>query len=94
VPARRHQETSHETGVPHILMKMFKARAGVDMVHVAYKNIPEAYQGVLSGDTVAVMDQPATAGPHLRRCAPGSPACRPIRPAVRRRRSGRSSPPR
>jgi tripartite-type tricarboxylate transporter receptor subunit TctC len=65
-PGRVNYASAGNGSLPHILMEMFKSLSGADLVHVAYKNAPEAYVGLLSGDVVAFVDQPVTADPHVR----------------------------
>jgi len=51
---------------PHIATEMFKSMAGVDMIHVPYKGIPEAATDVIAGRVTMLMTTTASAAPYLR----------------------------
>ncbi|MBC7782057.1 MAG: tripartite tricarboxylate transporter substrate binding protein [Proteobacteria bacterium] len=51
---------------PHIATEMFKSMAGIDMVHVPYRGIPEAAGDVMAGRVSMLMTTTASASPYLR----------------------------
>ncbi|MGH8617939.1 MAG: tripartite tricarboxylate transporter substrate binding protein [Burkholderiales bacterium] len=51
---------------PHIATEMFKSMAGLDMIHVPYKGIPEAATDVIAGRVTMLMTTTASAAPYLR----------------------------
>lgn len=65
-PGRLNYGSVGNGSVPHILMEMFKSLTGADLVHVPYRNIPEAYNAMAAGDIAAIIDQPVTATPQER----------------------------
>jgi len=50
----------------HLAGEMFKSRAGVDMVHIAYKGTGTAMADVLSGQVSVMFDQPVSSMPNVR----------------------------
>ncbi len=50
----------------HLAGEMFKSRAGVDMVHIAYKGTGTAMADVLSGQISVMFDQPVSSMPNVR----------------------------
>jgi tripartite-type tricarboxylate transporter receptor subunit TctC len=51
---------------PHIATEMFKSMAGLDLIHVPYKGIPEAATDVIAGRVTMLMTTTASAAPYLR----------------------------
>lgn len=51
---------------PHIATEMFKSMAGIDMVHVPYKGIPEAATDVIAGRVTMLMTTTASAAAYIR----------------------------
>ena len=51
---------------PHIATEMFKGMAGIDLIHVPYKGIPEAATDVIAGRVTMLMTTTASAAPYLR----------------------------
>lgn len=51
---------------PHLSGELFKAMAGVDIIHVPYKGGGPAMQGLLGGQISAYFATPVAAGPHIR----------------------------
>jgi tripartite-type tricarboxylate transporter receptor subunit TctC len=51
---------------PHIATEMFKSMAGIDMVHVPYRGIPEAAGDVIAGRVTMLMTTTASASVYLR----------------------------
>jgi tripartite-type tricarboxylate transporter receptor subunit TctC len=49
----------------HLATEMFKAEAGVDLVHVPYRGGGPALQAVLAGETPLIVDNLQTALPHV-----------------------------
>lgn len=43
-------------GITHLTTELFKRRAGIDMVHVAYKGVASTVQAVVSGDAPVVIN--------------------------------------
>lgn len=52
--------------IHHIAGEVFKAEAGVDMVHVPYKGSGQSVPGALAGDVPVLVTSYAGAGPHIR----------------------------
>jgi tripartite-type tricarboxylate transporter receptor subunit TctC len=50
----------------HLVGEMFKALAGVDLVHVPYKGSAPAVVGTVGGEAQVLFDVVATSGPHIR----------------------------
>src|SRR3989440_269563 len=55
--------TGNGTGT-HLAFAELNARAGLQMVHIPYKGVPEAIQSVIAGQTCCIMNQVQTAIPH------------------------------
>jgi tripartite-type tricarboxylate transporter receptor subunit TctC len=51
---------------PHIATEMFKSMAGIDLIHVPYKGIPEAATDVIAGRVTMLMTTTASAAPYIR----------------------------
>ncbi len=51
---------------PHLAAELFKAMAGVDLVHVPYKGSPQALTDLLGGQTQAMFASLVSALPHMR----------------------------
>ena len=51
---------------PHIATEMFKSMAGIDLLHIPYRGIPEAATDVISGRVTMLMTTTASAAPFLR----------------------------
>ncbi len=69
----------------HLAMEMFKSAAGVDLVHVPYKGLPQAFTDVMNGQLAAVFSPIAAALPQvkagrLRALAIASPKRSPLLP--------------
>ena len=73
---------------PHILMEMFKARAGIDLLHIPYKGTGPALMDMLSGQGGVVMMpnmpvvRPQIVAGQLRALAVNSPQRSPLLPEV------------
>ena len=50
----------------HLAGEMLKSKAGIDMVHVAYKGTGTAMADVLSGQVSVIFDQPVSSMPNVR----------------------------
>jgi tripartite-type tricarboxylate transporter receptor subunit TctC len=50
----------------HIAGEMFKAAAGVDLLHVPYKGVSPALTDLVAGRTQVIFEQPASLLPHIR----------------------------
>ncbi|MBI2317409.1 MAG: tripartite tricarboxylate transporter substrate binding protein, partial [Betaproteobacteria bacterium] len=50
----------------HLLMEMLKARAGIDLLHVAYKGGAAAVAATVAGDTLVTFSGGASTAPHVR----------------------------
>ena len=63
---RRPGQINFATGgngtVPHLAQEMFIRAAGIQMVHVTYRDTPAARNSVLAGDTAVFFDSPAAIG--------------------------------
>ena len=51
---------------PHLTAEMFKARAGIDIVHVPYKGAPPQIADLLAGHVALTFGTSPTAVPHVR----------------------------
>ena len=51
---------------PHIAAEMFKSMAGIDLLHIPYRGIPEAATDVIAGRVTLLMTTTASAAPYLR----------------------------
>lgn len=50
----------------HLVAELFKAMAGVDLVHVPYKGSAPAVVGTVAGEAQIIFDVINTSGPHIR----------------------------
>jgi tripartite-type tricarboxylate transporter receptor subunit TctC len=71
----------------HLMLELFKSRAGIDVVHVPYKGVGPATAGLLGGQVSGMFLQMAVARPHiaagrLRGLATPSPQRSPAMPDV------------
>ena len=63
-PGRANYGSSGVGASPHLTMELFKAAAGVDLVHVPYKGSSMAMADLYAGNIVAIFDNlPAQIGP-------------------------------
>jgi tripartite-type tricarboxylate transporter receptor subunit TctC len=49
----------------HLAGELFKAMAGVDLVHIPYRGAPGAHTGLMSGDVQVMFDTMSSALPHI-----------------------------
>jgi len=71
----------------HLVGELFKAMAGVDLVHVPYKGSAPAVAGTVAGEAQIIFDVINTSGPHiktgrLKAIAVGSAARSPVMPEL------------
>ncbi len=50
----------------HFLGELFNARAGIHMIHVPYKGVPQAVIAALSGEVAATFQPPPSVAQHIR----------------------------
>jgi tripartite-type tricarboxylate transporter receptor subunit TctC len=61
-PGEINYATAGNGTVPHLAKEMFTRAAGIQMVHVTYRDTPAARNSVLAGDTAVFFDSPAAIG--------------------------------
>lgn len=57
-PGKLNYSTAGIGTPPHLAAELFKAAAGIDIVHVPYKGAPQAEAAVLSGEVAFMFNQP------------------------------------
>ncbi|MGE0800573.1 MAG: tripartite tricarboxylate transporter substrate binding protein [Lautropia sp.] len=65
-PGRLSYASTGNGGVVHLSSERFKAAAGIDIVHVPYRNDVESQMGILRGDVAMQFAVPSTAIVHVR----------------------------
>ena len=55
-----------EGGLPHLTMELFRAKTGVDWLHIPYKGTTQAVTDLLSGQIDLIFDTYGGAAPHAR----------------------------
>jgi tripartite-type tricarboxylate transporter receptor subunit TctC len=55
-----------EGGLPHLTMELFRAKTGVDWLHIPYKGTTQAVTDLLSGQIDVVFETYGGAAPHIR----------------------------
>ena len=50
----------------HLATELFLAMAGVKMIHIPYRGVPQAQQAVITGEMAVFFDTPITALPQVR----------------------------
>jgi tripartite-type tricarboxylate transporter receptor subunit TctC len=61
-PGQINYATAGNGTVPHLAKEMFTRAAGIQMVHVTYRDTPAARTSVLAGETAVFFDSPAAIG--------------------------------
>jgi tripartite-type tricarboxylate transporter receptor subunit TctC len=61
-PGQINYATAGNGTVPHLAKELFLRAAGIQMVHVTYRDTPAARASVLSGETAVFFDTPAAIG--------------------------------
>ena len=65
-PGKLSYASTGNGGVVHLSSERFKAAAGIDIVHVPYRNDMESQMGILRGDVAMQFAVPSTAVVHVR----------------------------
>jgi tripartite-type tricarboxylate transporter receptor subunit TctC len=64
-PGKLYYASSGNGSSPHLAAEMFKAQAGVNIVHVPYKGSPQAVTDLIAGEVSLVLLAPSTVMSHV-----------------------------
>ncbi|HXF66085.1 MAG TPA: tripartite tricarboxylate transporter substrate binding protein [Burkholderiales bacterium] len=65
-PGELHYSSAGNGSQPHLTAEMFKARTGIDIVHVPYKGAPPAMTDLLAGHVALTFATSPSAVPHVK----------------------------
>jgi tripartite-type tricarboxylate transporter receptor subunit TctC len=65
-PGKLSFASSGNGGAPHLSAELFKAMAGIDMLHVPYKGSTAAHPDLLSGQVLVMFDTVVAIAPHVK----------------------------
>ncbi len=65
-PGKLYYASSGNGSSPHLAAEMFKAQAGVNIVHVPYKGSPQAVTDLIAGEVSLVLLAPSSVMPHIK----------------------------
>jgi tripartite-type tricarboxylate transporter receptor subunit TctC len=65
-PGKLNYASSGNGGLIHLSVELFRAAAGIDMVHVPYKGMGAAYTDLISGQVQTALPSIITALPHVK----------------------------
>ena len=65
-PGQLHYSSAGNGSQPHLTAEMFKARTGIDIVHVPYKGAPPAMTDLLAGHVALTFATSPSAVPHVK----------------------------